>query len=330
MYYVTSVAGAVHSVTVLACLPQVMGERRITMPLYLGAGVINMINAVQLAQHPDLKHLFLLWGSVNTFIYVRYQVFLLCMTNIDWCLLYTYSILAAAFTAYPLSGQPGWVYVVAGLPILYSPFHEYVCDKFGWEEEDMLKSNGEKRDGVVKDFSAGHNARTTLIRTMSGKSAANKQDEAIDPQPLPPEPVGLRKRATTALSSALQQQAERFSSGFEGQAVRHWRSAGVKVKVLNQLSAPIADPDTVTSESAEKRLVRFDMEPEPEEKLVPAARMAARQVATSELDPSDSIADLDALEQLVAPLPASMTGSMVSAGGVSSPDRKAKIPPEGA
>ena len=44
---------------------QVMGERRITIPLYTAAGVTNLVNAITLLAEPSLKNAFLAWGSVN-------------------------------------------------------------------------------------------------------------------------------------------------------------------------------------------------------------------------------------------------------------------------
>ena len=79
----------------------------VTFPFYVCAGLVNFVNSILLILYPDIKHAFLLWGSVNTFIFifVRLHVVLFMFSNIDWELNYTYSIIAAAAVSYPMSGQ---------------------------------------------------------------------------------------------------------------------------------------------------------------------------------------------------------------------------------
>jgi hypothetical protein len=146
LYYAFGGFGCCHSISVMFVLPKVMGERRITLPLYFGAGVINMTNAIILIADPTLKNAFLLWGSVNTFIYVRAHIILLLFAQIDWELIYTYSIIAAAATTYPLSAQDPHIFLMLLCPLVYAPFHEKFCKWFGMEEEDTLGGNVPNRN----------------------------------------------------------------------------------------------------------------------------------------------------------------------------------------
>jgi hypothetical protein len=99
-----------------------MGEKRITIPLYLGAGLIKFANTINLLCNPNLGNAFLLWGYVNTFIHVRAIIVCLSFAQIDFELLYTYSITAAGAINYPLSNQSLYVYLLVLLPLLYAPF----------------------------------------------------------------------------------------------------------------------------------------------------------------------------------------------------------------
>eukprot|EP00406_Dinophysis_acuminata_P039339 CAMPEP_0179355718 /NCGR_PEP_ID=MMETSP0797-20121207/77517_1 /TAXON_ID=47934 /ORGANISM="Dinophysis acuminata, Strain DAEP01" /LENGTH=598 /DNA_ID=CAMNT_0021070873 /DNA_START=23 /DNA_END=1819 /DNA_ORIENTATION=+ len=136
LYIAYGACGVIHSITVMGVLNQVMGERRITIPLYAMAGVVNAYNSVYLIHDPSLERVFLLWGSVNTFVFVRFGIFFMNFTMLDWNLLYTYGLLFAAFLAYPLSLQPIYILWVLVAPILYGPFHYYVCACTGWYVED--------------------------------------------------------------------------------------------------------------------------------------------------------------------------------------------------
>jgi hypothetical protein len=144
LYYLLGAAAVCHSISVLAVLPKVMGEKRITIPLYLGAGLINFANAINLLCNPNLANAFLLWGSVNTFIYVRAIIVFLSFAHIDFELLYTYGITAAGAVSYPLSNQSTYVYLVGLLPLLYAPFHEQFViwfAEYGFTEEDEIGGN---------------------------------------------------------------------------------------------------------------------------------------------------------------------------------------------
>lgn len=69
-----------------------------------------------LLMDPTLQRAFLAWGSVNTFIYVRFSVLMLSFSNLllDWELVYIYSVLVAAAIIYALSGQDIRVCLRAG------------------------------------------------------------------------------------------------------------------------------------------------------------------------------------------------------------------------
>lgn len=154
-YQILAVCGVVHALTTAGLLNQVMGERRITIPLYAAAGIVNLINSIDLLIDPSLANAFQLWGSMNTFIFVRFGVLFLSLAPLDWNLLYTYSMLNAAFITYPLTLQPMYAFWSLIAPVLYSPFHELVCQKLGWHLEDP-KGNS------VKDTSFHDNLMTKL------------------------------------------------------------------------------------------------------------------------------------------------------------------------
>ena len=74
---------------------------------------------------------------------VRAYIVLMSVAHIDWELLYTYAIIAAAFTTYPLSGQDVRAYYVLVTPVVYGPFHERICAMFPWlgiTEEDWVNN----------------------------------------------------------------------------------------------------------------------------------------------------------------------------------------------
>ena len=71
---------------------QARRERRITVPLYASAACINCFNSVQLMLGPTLPNAFLLWGSMNVFVWVRIQLLAFAFAKIDWSLAYSYSI----------------------------------------------------------------------------------------------------------------------------------------------------------------------------------------------------------------------------------------------
>ena len=124
LFYTMGAMTCCHTATILPMAPHVMGKKRITTPLYIGAGLINLHNGIILILDPSLENAFLLWGSVNTFVYQRVLLVGLMFSNLDWELLYTYSLLSAASITYPLSFQSQYVYMLVILPILYGPFHE--------------------------------------------------------------------------------------------------------------------------------------------------------------------------------------------------------------
>jgi hypothetical protein len=150
LYYILALATITHSVTVVKVSSKVMGERRITLPLFIGAGLLNFINAVHLLIQPTLQNAFLVWGSVNTFIFVRVNLLLLAFSKIDWELSYTYAIISAALVTYPMTNQPYYTYYSGYIaPLLYAPFHERVSAYFGWETEDTLGGNKPAEKNII-------------------------------------------------------------------------------------------------------------------------------------------------------------------------------------
>lgn len=144
-YYVLGGFTALHSYTAYLMTPKVMGEKRITIPLYLGATSINLYNGVKLLCEPNLSNAFLVWGSMNTFVYQRAFLSCFMFANVDWELAYTYSLIAGAAITYPLSAQDVHIYFTLAAPIVYAPFHEKIIEQFGkkcnWTEEDTLAGN---------------------------------------------------------------------------------------------------------------------------------------------------------------------------------------------
>jgi hypothetical protein len=193
LYYVLGVATVVHSFTIFAILSKVMGEKRITVPLYFVAGSINLGNSIALLMEPTLQNAFLVWGSVNTFVYVRAFLLVLAFAHLDWELMYTYSVLAAAAITYPLTGQDIRVFYGLAAPIVYAPFHERVCKWFpslAFTPEDLAGGNTPSKKNVSAFTIA---ARTRVIDgtyaeqmaslveqppvTADGKVILNDQDE---------------------------------------------------------------------------------------------------------------------------------------------------------
>jgi len=152
-YFVIAASGLIHSITVTIISPKVMGERRITFPLYVSAGLVNFVNSILLLIYPDIEHVFQLWGSVNTFIFVRLHVVFFMFSKIDWELNYTYSIIAAAFVTYPMSNQDKWVYLLPITPLFYGPFHERVCHRMGWETDDIIGGNQPAKKNIISSTS---------------------------------------------------------------------------------------------------------------------------------------------------------------------------------
>lgn len=173
-YFVLAASGILHSITVTLISPKVMGERRITFPLYVSAGIVNFVNSILLILYPNIKHAFLLWGSINTFIFVRLHVVLFMFSKIDWELNYTYSIIAAAAVSYPMSNQGKWVYLLPIAPLVYGPFHERVCHRMGWEIEDVLGGNQPAKKNIK--------ASTSKLRASLRLSVRNfdKDDQMRD------------------------------------------------------------------------------------------------------------------------------------------------------
>ena len=83
LYYVMGSMSFIHSLTVLCISPFVMGEKRITVPLYIGAGLVNLHNGIIMIINPGLQNAFTLWGSVNTFMYQRAILVLLMFAMIN-------------------------------------------------------------------------------------------------------------------------------------------------------------------------------------------------------------------------------------------------------
>lgn len=160
MYYIMGAAGIGHTLTVTMALSKVMGERRVTIPLYSIAALINLTNGIQLILDPTLQKCFLLWGSMNVFVYVRAICAILCFAYVDWELVYTFGITMAAFIAIPLSNQdPLWFISLFGI-FVYAPFHDTICEKIGWAVEDHMNGNKPTRKNVT---STARKLRTKYI-----------------------------------------------------------------------------------------------------------------------------------------------------------------------
>lgn len=133
------IAGCVHSISVFTMLPIVIGERRITIPLYAWAGGVNLYNAIKLLANP--KSLFLairLWDTINVFVLVRFQLAALALYNMDLDLVYTYSLGIAGFLTYTLTLQPVELLYALATPTVYAPFHEWFMAKVGYPVESEV------------------------------------------------------------------------------------------------------------------------------------------------------------------------------------------------
>ena len=74
-----------HSTSVLTMTPYVMGERKLSVPIYFAAGVISLCNGVNLLLKLDLEAAYYLWGSVNTVIWVRYMLVVVWLfADVTW------------------------------------------------------------------------------------------------------------------------------------------------------------------------------------------------------------------------------------------------------
>lgn len=140
-YYIMALNGVVHSITVFQMSPKVMGEKRITIPAYISTGVINFCNAINLLRRPNLANAFLLWGGINVFIMVRVNIFILFLANIDWELNYTYSVVSAGGLVWSMTNQTKLVNLGYVCILFYAPFHEKICEHYGWDTEDVLDGN---------------------------------------------------------------------------------------------------------------------------------------------------------------------------------------------
>lgn len=141
LYYIMASSSLIHTLTVFRIVPHVMGEKRITIPLYIGAALINLHNGIILTINPCLPNAFLLWSSINTFMYQRFILVLLMFASIDWELIYTFSLIAGASLTYSLSLQQHYVYALLLFPIVYAPFHEKVSTWLNVPLEDTLDNN---------------------------------------------------------------------------------------------------------------------------------------------------------------------------------------------
>jgi len=149
LYYIMGAAGIGHTLTVTMALSKVMGERRITIPLYSMAALMNLTNGIKLILDPNLQKCFLLWGSMNVFVYVRAVCTILCFAYVDWELVYTFGITMAAFIAIPLSNQDVLWFIALASIFVYAPFHDKICEKIGWAVEDHMNGNKPTRKNVT-------------------------------------------------------------------------------------------------------------------------------------------------------------------------------------
>ena len=166
LFYVMGAMACCHTVTVIPLVPHVMGEKRITIPLYIAAASINLHNGLILILKPILQNAFLLWGSMNTFVYQRIFLLGLMLSDLDWELLYTYSLLSAASITYALSFQPQYLYMLVMFPVLYGPFHEKISKRFGFPVEDTAAGNiPTKTICSTKSTSKGHKISLKKVLT---------------------------------------------------------------------------------------------------------------------------------------------------------------------
>jgi len=160
LYYIMGAAGIGHTLTVSMALSKVMGERRITIPLYSIAAMMNLTNGIKLVIDPILQKCFLLWGSMNVFVYVRAICVSLCFAYMDWELVYTFGITMAAFIGIPLTNQDVFWFISLGGIFVYAPFHDTICEKIGWAVEDHMNGNKPTRKNVT---STARKLRTKYI-----------------------------------------------------------------------------------------------------------------------------------------------------------------------
>ncbi len=174
LYYTMAVMSFIHTLTVLRMSPYVMGEKRITFPMYIGAGLINLHNGILLLINPGLPNAYLLWGSVNIFLYHRLSLMILMFANIDFELAYTFSIIAGGASGYTMSFQSQYIWSLLLLVVLYAPFHEKVAGYFGLPLEDTLGNNKPSEKNITKEQKQ---LRGAVVEMFSRK---NKEEDKLE------------------------------------------------------------------------------------------------------------------------------------------------------
>lgn len=183
-YYIYAVATTIHCVTTLRVSSKVMGEKRITLPFAALASSLNLFNAVYLVYRPTLGGAFLVWGSMNTFVFARVNLIILAVAKIDWELIFTYSIVSAPSVVYPMTNQPSFIYyLVMILPILYAPFHERVCYFYGWETEDTLKGNKPAEKNISNVRRGLRKMLTLSVIPSTSKDGSVKSEKIVSFSP---------------------------------------------------------------------------------------------------------------------------------------------------
>lgn len=151
LFLITGACGILHALTTYRMLTAVQGDRRLTIPMYIVAGSLNLANSILLLRDYNkhefelsmlreyflhevdagLNRFLLLWASMTTFIYVRAHIVLMTLFKIHYYTAYTYAIIGAAAITYPLSGQTPWVYLGLALFVVYAPLHSHLVRILG-------------------------------------------------------------------------------------------------------------------------------------------------------------------------------------------------------
>lgn len=174
VYWFLALCAVIHVVTSFYLEPLVQGEKRLSFPLYVGASVVNGLNTLCVFSEPSCTTFFRLWMSMNTFVYSRLYGFFLLYAAVDFELLYTFVILAAAATSYPLSDQLPAVYVLIPASLLYAPFHERFFGLLGVDTTDMAAHIDAKGNVApkIKNLELHHrfmNGQAAMISDMVQK-----------------------------------------------------------------------------------------------------------------------------------------------------------------
>ncbi len=114
--------GVAQSLTVLPLLGKVQGTRALTVPWYVGLACLVLCSSLRLLTEPSFHQAMLLWGTVNTFIWVRlfWAVFGL-VSAAARTVVYTAAVAISGVFGITLAGQdPRWLWLYAA-PVAYAP-----------------------------------------------------------------------------------------------------------------------------------------------------------------------------------------------------------------